>query len=94
MDDAADFTSDDRSKGKTVGLLIATVWSELIKHVLPVGTNGAIFVFGNPCDQVFTYRIDGPNGIYLGPGDWHDAGYDHFDARKQFPGPGVGAEAQ
>jgi hypothetical protein len=28
------------------------------------------------CNQVFTYRIDGENAIYVGQGDQHDSKYD------------------
>lgn len=79
VDDASDAVMyGGDSTGIPVGILIATVfWSDLIRDVLPHGTgDGILFVFENPCRQTFTYRIDGPDVKYLGPGDLHDPKYD------------------
>jgi hypothetical protein len=47
-----------------------------LSNILPPNSKGVIVVFENTCDQVFTYRIDGENAIYVGRGDQHDSKYD------------------
>jgi hypothetical protein len=53
-------------------------WRELINDILPVKSNGVIVVVENACDQVFTYQLNGPDTVYLGPGDQHDTKYDYL----------------
>lgn len=51
-------------------------WRELIENILPTGSDGVIVVFEDECAPSFTYRLDGPEAIYLGQGDLHDATFD------------------
>ena len=37
--------------------------------------------------QAFTYRLQGPMAIYVGPGDWHDVEYDHLEQIVSFANP-------
>jgi hypothetical protein len=53
-------------------------WRELINNILPVNSNGVIVVVENACDQVFTYQLNGPDTVFLGPGDQHDPKYDYL----------------
>ena len=79
LDNAPDSVTLGTSNGTAVGVLGATFfWRDLIRDILPSGTDGIICVIGNGCNQVFTYQIDGPHAIYLGPGDLHDTAYDYM----------------
>jgi hypothetical protein len=39
---------------------------------------------GNSCEQEFTYQLMGPEVIYLGRGDQHDAKYDEYEKYSTF----------
>jgi Adenylate and Guanylate cyclase catalytic domain len=56
-------------------LAVSIYWRELIRDILPPGSNGIVVVVRNPCTESFTYQINGPNIEYLGVGDKHDAKY-------------------
>jgi hypothetical protein len=63
--------------GTVVGLFsLGVYFREIIRDVLPPGTNGMIIVVDNACTETFTYQIDGPNVTYLGIYDQHDTKYD------------------
>jgi len=51
---------------------------ELIRNILPTGSDGIVTVFENDCDQKFSYQINGPDTLYLGPDDFHDPAFDAF----------------
>ncbi|CAB9511296.1 Receptor-type guanylate cyclase gcy [Seminavis robusta] len=51
-------------------------WRELIRDILPSGSNGIILVYSDGCGPTFTYQLNGPNTIFLGAGDLHDSKYD------------------
>jgi hypothetical protein len=72
-----DVTIDtDDVEEPAVGVLALTFyWRDLITNILPPNSKGVIVVFENTCNQVFTYRIDGENAIYVGQGDQHDSKY-------------------
>jgi class 3 adenylate cyclase len=59
-------------------------WRDLIQNILPRDSKGVIVVFENTCDQVFTYRIDGKNSIYMGQGDQHESKYDYLGTSSTF----------
>ena len=62
-----------------VGVLAATVyWRNIIRNALPPGSNGMTVVFNNTCTKSFTYRINGPDVVFIGVNDKHDAKYDHL----------------
>jgi len=76
--DGIDGKGDD-----VVGIFsIAIYWRETIRNILPMGTHGLIAVFKNPCNPTFTYKINGPDVIFLGAGDLHDPQYDHMVKSK------------
>lgn len=69
-------TDEERNAESFVAIMaISIYWRDMIRDVLPPGSNGLIAVFDNPCTQSFTYRLDGPLVTYLGPGDHHDENY-------------------
>jgi hypothetical protein len=41
-------------------------------------------VLDNACGEHFTYRMDGPEAVFLGPGDLHDPHYHEFGIRTPF----------
>jgi class 3 adenylate cyclase len=87
LDDAADQLHEHVDHYKTSdhklgGFLAASIyWRDLIKGILPVGSNGMILVFESSggCNPSFTYQIDGPDAIFLGTGDFHEPQYDHLE---------------
>ena len=81
IDDAPDsITLSDGSNGTVVGILAITIfWADFIQGILPPGTDGILCVVSNSCGQVFTYQINGPDVVYLGLGDLHDANYNHLE---------------
>jgi hypothetical protein len=65
-----------------VGVLAETLfWRDLMGYILPKGSNGVVVVFGNACNQSFTFQINGPSAVYLGPSDLHDSEYDYLEVR-------------
>ena len=50
--------NENVGKKQVVGCLSLTLyWRDLIKSILPRGSNGIIVVFENPCNPTFTYQI-------------------------------------
>jgi hypothetical protein len=59
-----------------VGIIAVSIyWRELIRDILPPGSNGITIVVQNPCNLPFTYQLHGPDIKYLGVGDNHEAKY-------------------
>jgi hypothetical protein len=55
-------------------------WRDLIKDILPQGSNGLVVVFENACaSNAFSYQMNGPDVVYLGPIDAHDSKYDYME---------------
>jgi Adenylate and Guanylate cyclase catalytic domain len=66
-------------------LLIASIaWDRYLIDLLPQGTSGIMCVLKNSCGQSFTYKLDGNEAFYLGPGDLHDPNYDHTEVAIPF----------
>ena len=63
-------------------------WRDLIKGILPEGTNGIIVVFESPCNPTFTYQINGPDYQFWGTGDFHDSQFDHMEVSSPLSGLG------
>ena len=62
---------------KLAGILnVPVYWRLAFENVLPEGVNGIICVIRNSLNQTFSYRVDGPNVDFLGPGDRHSKNYD------------------
>ena len=67
-----------------VGSLSVTYFfKDLIRNILPNGSDGIVAVIENDCDQTFSYQINGPDTLYLGPGDHHDPAYVDFKRTVQ-----------
>ena len=64
---------------KAVGLYSITYyWRELLRDILPTGSNGIHVVFESACRPPFTYQINGAETIYLGPEDYHQSELDEL----------------
>lgn len=70
------------SQNKVAGFLFfAMYWKQWLVNILPSESIGLVVVIEAPdCDEVFTYRLDGPDAVYLGAGDLHD---DHYNQLVQ-----------
>lgn len=82
---------DDELKGPSnktvVGMLAASMyWREMIRDILPQGSDGIHIVFENTCTESFTYQINGPQVLYLGVGDQHDKSYDNLKIERHLNG--------
>lgn len=53
-------------------------WRDLLRDILPPGTQGIVGVFQSSCNHTFSHQINGPQVEYLGPGDMHDARFSHM----------------
>ena len=81
--DHVEIRSDPNAK--PVGIFSVTFfWRDLLTGLLPLGANGVIAVFENGCNQTFTYQIDGPQAVYLGPEDKHDPTFDFLEKQSHF----------
>ncbi|CAB9519856.1 Receptor-type guanylate cyclase gcy [Seminavis robusta] len=61
------------------GILLTTIfWRLLFQDILPENVQGVICVLGNTLGEQVTYRIDGKEVSYVGPGDLHDNKYNHM----------------
>eukprot|EP00977_Amphora_coffeiformis_P010557 scaffold2482_cov166-Amphora_coffeaeformis.AAC.23 len=71
-------TFEDETK-KTVAIASATVyWRSFFQHILPENVEGFYCVVTSSLGQVFTYRIDGQEAIFLGMEDLHETKYDKY----------------
>jgi class 3 adenylate cyclase len=52
-------------------------WRHKFAQILPEGVKGIILVVKNACNQAFTFEVNGPSVVYLGPEDLHDHEYDN-----------------
>lgn len=77
------FTDNVTNPGEPQEQVVGTVvvsyyWRDLLREILPQGSDGIIVVVENSCDQKFSYQINGPDTVYLGPDDYHDPEYNAF----------------
>lgn len=75
--------SKNRSTKATNGTVVAVIavaiyWRDFFRDILPTGSDGIVIVVECPCNEMFTYQIDGSKVKYLGIGDAHDAKYNHL----------------
>jgi len=69
----------DPARHRIGGLLSASIyWRDMLKGILPPGSDGIRVVFENPCNPPFTYQINGYEVEYLGTGDFHEPQYDYL----------------
>ena len=75
----------DPSEHSPVGVLTGTFyWRDMIAGSLPRGYDPVIAVFTNSCNPTFTYKIDGPEAVFLGRGDLHDQQFDDMVISSSF----------
>jgi class 3 adenylate cyclase len=68
-----------------VGFLIVVLpWDSYFANILRKGVNGMVIVLHSTCGDHFTYQLDGPEAIFLGEGDLHDASYDYMEVDTEF----------
>jgi len=72
---------DSFGDNRTVAGVVSanTHWRHLFTNILPINANGYLCILENSYNQTLSYRIDGPQAIYLGQGDPHDNRYDHLE---------------
>ena len=58
-------------------------WRDLMKEILPPGSDGIVVVFENECAPSFSYQINGPNVVFMGAGDLHDSEYDNLEVSSK-----------
>jgi Adenylate and Guanylate cyclase catalytic domain len=67
----------DPSQHEAVGVLAAPFyWRAMIRENLPSDSQSIVVVFSNPCNDPFSYQINGSDTMYLGVGDLHDSMYE------------------
>jgi hypothetical protein len=82
----------DDDEHDVAGIFSVTVyWRDTIKNILPVGSDGLIVVFENPCNPTFTYQVDGPIVEFLGAGDFHENKYDGMAVKSTISELGASA---
>jgi class 3 adenylate cyclase len=70
---------------KLTGFVFAVVpWDAYLLNVLPEGTNGFIVQIEDTCGTTFSYRIDGPEAIFLGEDFSTNPDYDHLVQTAEF----------
>jgi hypothetical protein len=72
---------------EVVGAMVGWLeWQYEFTNLLPEGVNGIVVVVGteNKCQSPFSFEINGPVAIYLGPGDQHDSGYNGVMVKSVF----------
>jgi len=86
LPDAADWANIvregyDPSDHKLGGFLsVSFYWRDLLKGILPEGSDGIIVVFENGCNPTFGYQINGPVVSFLGVAEHYpDAAYAHLE---------------
>ena len=76
--------SNSTNNRPTVGIVAMSIyWRELFRNILTEGSNGIIVVVRNPCNEPFTYQIDGPYVTYQGGGDRHETKYDSYETMSR-----------
>jgi Adenylate and Guanylate cyclase catalytic domain len=67
----------DPSQHEIVGVLAAPFyWRAMVRENLPSDSQSIVVVFSNPCNDPFSYQINGSDTVYLGVGDLHDSMYE------------------
>ena len=83
---------DSFDENKTVAGLISAplFWTDIFETILPQQAKGIFVVLENECDQVWSYKIDGPMSLYLGIGDLHDTQFDYLELTAPLGAGGAG----
>lgn len=66
--------------------MVYVYWKTYLDGLLPPGANGILVVLESTCNpdynadtQLYTYKINGQESVFLGRGDWHDDQYHHLE---------------
>jgi hypothetical protein len=68
----------DASNTVVAMMVVEIYWRDLIRNILPKGSDGIVVVVECICNANFTYQVFGSEVKYLGVGDLHDIKYDHL----------------
>jgi hypothetical protein len=71
-----DFSSDAKLVGFIVGVLS---WEALFDDQISENSGKVSVLLHNSCGTQVTYEIDGPEAVFVGPGDFHDTEYDSME---------------
>jgi hypothetical protein len=75
----------EKNTSEVVGAVVAVVpWDFYFEELLHDGADGLICVLRDTCGDAFSYRINGPETIFLGDGDLHDSKYDYMERTELF----------
>jgi class 3 adenylate cyclase len=73
------------AKDDLVGFLVVVLqWDRYFTNILREGVNGMVVVLHSTCGDHYTYRLDGPEVIFVGEGDHHDTSYDYMEVAAEF----------
>jgi len=54
-------------------------WGKYFENILPANARGIIAVVDTNCfEEPLSFRLDGDDSVFIGPGDKHDPTYDHL----------------
>lgn len=74
-----------RTRDNIIGFLVAVLpWDSYFSNLLPNSVKGMDVVLHNTCGNHFTYRINGPNAVFVGEGDLHEKAYDYLEVDTPF----------
>jgi hypothetical protein len=79
-------TQLDKAANDTIVALLAVqvYWRDLIRDILPEGSNGIMVVVESPCSEKFTYQVFGSQVKYLGVGVHYELKYRHSEKSSDF----------
>jgi len=76
--------STDKTQTIVAVLTAQIPWHNYFLNLIPEGIDGIYLVVRNTCDQAFTFLIEGPDVIYVGPGELHDRSFEELEVSAQF----------
>ena len=79
------FDTFKESSKEVVGMVWSVVpWDWQLADLLPSSTKLIHVVLDNSCGTAFTYELEGPTAILLGPGDLHDDTFESMGVTSEF----------
>jgi hypothetical protein len=71
-----------------VAIIVGIIpWKRYFENLLPTGVNGFVLTVDDSCNAKISFRVDGPEVVYLGNLDNHDAKYDDLKISYEFTNP-------
>jgi class 3 adenylate cyclase len=68
-----------------VGSLVTTLaWTSFFSNILSTDVADIILVISNTCGQLVTFKVNGPEAIFVGEGDFHDSNYAKLGKSSSF----------